>query len=78
MNLNEIKLKSKELFKENITNNMIKYLKDPNNDSSYKLWLYEFNIEEYDFEFSSKTRTNKYYHDLWNELIEFNDFTIIY
>ena len=78
VNLNKIQMKAKELFKQNIKENMIDYLRDFNNDSSYKFWLYQFNEEEYDFEYNSKVRTNKYYHDIWNELNEYNDFTLIY
>ena len=78
VNLNKIQIKAKELFKQNIKENMIDYLRDFNNDSSYKFWLYQFNEEEYDFEYNSKVRTNKYYHDIWNELNEYNDFTLIY
>ena len=40
--LDKIQLKAKELFKQNIKDNMIDYLKDLNNDSSYKFWLYQF------------------------------------
>ena len=78
VNLNKIQIKAKELFKQNIKENMIDYLRDFNNDSSYKFWLYQFNEEEYDFEYNSKVRTNKYYHDIWNEINEYNDFTLIY
>ena len=78
VNLNKIQMKAKELFKQNIKENMIDYLRDFNNDSSYKFWLYQFNEEEYDFEYNSKVRTNKYYHDIWNEINEYNDFTLIY
>ena len=78
VNLNKIQMKAKELFKQNIKENMIDYLRDFNNDSSYKFWLYQFNEEEYDFEYNSKVRTNKYYHDIWNELNEYHDFTLIY
>ena len=44
-NLSNIKEKSKELFKKNIQDNMISFLKNIDNDISYKLWLYKFNIE---------------------------------
>ena len=76
--LDKIQMEAKELFKQHIKNNMIEYLRDINNDSSYKFWLYQFNEEEYDFEYNSKVRTNKYYHDIWNELNVYNDFTLIY
>jgi hypothetical protein len=77
-NLFNIKEKSKELFKKNIQDNMITFLKNHNNEISYKLWLYRFNIEEYHFEYTLKNRTNSYYHNLWGELIEDNDFILIY
>ena len=77
-NLFNIKEKSKELFKKNIQDNMITFLKNHNNEISYKLWLYGFNIEEYHFELTLKNRTNSYYHNLWNELIEDNDFILVY
>lgn len=77
-NLLNIKEKSKELFKKNIQDSMISFLKNTDNDISYKLWLYKFNIEEYHFEFTLKNRTNSYYHELWNELIEYDDFIIVY
>ena len=77
-NLFNIKEKSKELFKKNIQDNMITFLKNHNNEISYKLWLYRFNIEEYHFEYTLKNRTNSYYHNLWNELIEDNDFILVY
>jgi len=77
-NLFNIKEKSKELFKKNIQDNMIIFLKNHNNEISYKLWLYRFNIEEYHFEYTLKNRTNSYYHNLWGELIEDNDFILIY
>ena len=77
-NLFNIKEKSKELFKKNIQDNMITFLKNHNNEISYKLWLYRFNIEEYHFEYTLKNRTNSYYHNLWGELIEDNDFILVY
>ena len=77
-NLFNIKEKSKELFKKNIQDNMITFLKNHNNEISYKLWLYRFNIEEYHFEYTLKNRTNSYYHNLWDELIEDNDFILVY
>ena len=77
-NLFYIKEKSKELFKKNIQDNMIIFLKNHNNEISYKLWLYRFNIEEYHFEYTLKNRTNSYYHNLWDELIEDNDFILVY
>ena len=77
-NLSNIKEKSKELFKKNIQDNMISFLKNIDNDISYKLWLYKFNIEEYHFEFTLKNRTNSYYHELWNELIHYEDFILVY
>jgi len=77
-NLFNIKEKSKELFKKNIQDNMIIFLKNHNNEISYKLWLYRFNIEEYHFEYTLKNRTNSYYHNLWDELIEDNDFILVY
>ena len=77
-NLLNIKEKSKELFKKNIQDSMIAFLKNTDNDISYKLWLYKFNIEEYHFEFTLKNRTNSYYHELWKELIEYDDFIIVY
>tara|TARA_B100001248_G_scaffold220462_1_gene176227 strand:- start:292 stop:531 length:240 start_codon:yes stop_codon:yes gene_type:complete len=77
-NLSNIKEKSKELFKKNIQDNMISFLKNIDNDISYKLWLYKFNIEEYHFEFTIKNRTNSYYHELWNELIHYEDFILVY
>ena len=77
-NLLNIKEKSKELFKKNIQDSMISFLKNIDNDISYKLWLYKFNIEEYHFEFTIKNRTNSYYHELWNELIHYEDFILVY
>ena len=77
-NLLNIKEKSKELFKKNIQDSMIAFLKNTDNDISYKLWLYKFNIEEYHFEFTIKNRTNSYYHELWNELIHYEDFILVY
>tara|TARA_Y100000022_G_C13081427_1_gene297948 strand:- start:401 stop:640 length:240 start_codon:yes stop_codon:yes gene_type:complete len=77
-NLFNIKEKSKELFKKNIQDSMIAFLKNTDNDISYKLWLYKFNIEEYHFEFTIKNRTNSYYHELWNELIHYEDFILVY
>ena len=77
-NLFNIKEKSKELFKKNIQDNMIIFLKNHNNEISYKLWLYGFNIEEYHFEYTLQNRTNSYYHNLWDELIEDNDFILVY
>ena len=77
-NLFYIKEKSKELFKKNIQDNMITFLKNHNNEISYKLWLYGFNIEEYHFEYTLQNRTNSYYHNLWGELIEDNDFILVY
>jgi len=77
-NLFNIKEKSKELFKKNIQDSMISFLKNTDNDISYKLWLYKFNIEEYHFEFTLKNRTNSYYHELWNELIHYEDFILVY
>ena len=77
-NLLNIKEKSKELFKKNIQDSMIAFLKNTDNDISYKLWLYKFNIEEYHFEFTLKNRTNSYYHELWNELIHYEDFILVY
>ena len=77
-NLFNIKEKSKELFKKNIQDNMIIFLKNHNNEISYKLWLYGFNIEEYHFEYTLENRTNSYYHNLWDELIEDNDFILVY
>ena len=77
-NLFNIKEKSKELFKKNIQDNMITFLKNHNNEISYKLWLYKFNIEEYHFDYTLKNRTNSYYHNLWGELIEDNDFILVY
>ena len=41
----------------------LQFLKNTDNDISYKLWLYKFNIEEYHFEFTLKNRTNSYYHE---------------
>ena len=42
-NLLEIQKKAKEIFKQNIMNNMITFLKITDNDTSYKKWLLNFN-----------------------------------
>jgi hypothetical protein len=80
INLLEIQKKAKEIFKQNIMNNMLAFLKNTDNDTSYKKWLMNFNVEEYNLEFIKKSgsRDNKYYHELWDELIEYNGFTLIY
>jgi hypothetical protein len=79
-NLLEIQKKAKAIFKQNIMNNMITFLKNTDNDTSYKKWLLNFNVDEYNLEYNKKSgsRDNKYYHDLWDELIEYNGFTLIY
>jgi len=79
-NLLEIQKKAKEIFKQNIMNNMITFLKITDNDTSYKNWLLNFNVDEYNLEYNKKSgsRDNKYYHELWNEIIEYNGFTLIY
>ena len=79
-NLLEIQKKAKAIFKQNIMNNMITFLKITDNDTSYKKWLLNFNVDEYNLEYNKKSgsRDNKYYHELWNEIIEYNGFTLIY
>jgi len=79
-NLLEIQKKAKAIFKQNIMNNMITFLKNTDNDTSYKKWLLNFNVDEYNLEYYKKSgsRDNKYYHELWNEIIEYNGFTLIY
>jgi len=79
-NLLEIQKKAKAIFKQNIMNNMITFLKKTDNDTSYKKWLLNFNVDEYNLEYNKKSgsRDNKYYHELWNEIIEYNGFTLIY
>ena len=79
-NLLEIQKKAKEIFKESIQNNMIRFLKKSDNDSTYKKWLMNYNVNEYNLEYNKKSgsRNNQYYHDVWDEMIEYNGFTLIY
>jgi hypothetical protein len=79
-NLLDIQKKAKAIFKLNIINNIIAFLKKNNNSPKYEEWLINFNLHEYNLEFASISgkRTNKYYHDIWDELTQYNDFTIIY
>ena len=64
-NLFNIKEKSKELFKKNIQDNMITFLKNHNNEISYKLWLYRFNIEEYKIKVPIDSYSKIYSSDLF-------------
>ena len=78
VNLQKIKIISKNIYNDNIKKNMISYIKDNNCNVEYDKWLKQFSIEDYNNEFVNKIRNNDIYHKIWNDIRNFNEFEIIY
>ena len=78
----EIKKIADNIYKENITNNIINYIKKNNNDNiSYGHWLKLFSKSDWVNEFDEKGihRENKIYHDIWDDITyEENGFILLY
>ena len=79
-NLQKIKIESENIYKENIRNNIINYIKKKENTNiNYNDWLKLFNKLDWELEFNnSDKRDNKIYHEIWDNITKDNEYVIIY
>ena len=79
-NLQKIKIESENIYKENIKNNIIYYIKKKENtDINYDDWLKLFNKLDWELEFNNlEKRDNKIYHEIWDNITKDNEYVIIY
>ena len=79
-NLQKIKIESENIYKENIRNNIINYIKKKENTNiNYNDWLKLFNKLDWELEFNnSEKRDNKIYHEIWDNITKDNEYVIIY
>ena len=80
-NLQKIKIESENIYRENIKNNIINYIKKKENTNiNYNDWLKLFNKLDWEQEFnnSSEKRENKVFHEIWDNITKDNEYIIIY
>ena len=79
-NLQKIKIESENIYRENIRNNIINYIKKKENTNiNYNDWLKLFNKLDWELEFNnSEKRDNKIYHEIWEHITKYNEYVIIY
>ena len=79
-NLQKIKIESENIYKENIKNNIIYYIKKKENTNiNYNDWLKLFNKLDWELEFNNlEKRDNKIYHEIWDNITKDNEYVIIY
>ena len=80
INLDKIQKISKELYFDNVKDNIINYIKNLQNSNNinYNDWLKQFNEQDYNNELVHKIRDNKIYHKIWNDIIDYDDFQLVY
>jgi len=79
-NLQKIKIESEKIYRENIRNNIIYYIKKRENTNiNYNNWLKLFNKLDWELEFNNlEKRDNKIYHEIWDNITKDNEYVIIY
>jgi hypothetical protein len=79
-NLQKIKIESEKIYRENIRNNIIYYIKKRENTNiDYNNWLKLFNKLDWELEFNNlEKRDNKIYHEIWDNITKDNEYVIIY
>jgi hypothetical protein len=79
-NLQKIKIESEKIYRENIRNNIIYYIKKKENTNiDYNNWLKLFNKLDWELEFNNlEKRDNKIYHEIWDNITKDNEYVIIY
>ena len=79
-NLQKIKIESEKIYRENIRNNIINYIKKRENTNiDYNNWLKLFNKLDWELEFNNlEKRDNKIYHEIWDNITKDNEYVIIY